>query len=268
MTTPSWILDVFAAIMLVTAAVSAARLVADRPRRRGIADAGVDAAHLLMGIAMAGMLVASLATLPNGVWVVIFAVMTAWFARCVYRESRGRGTRVLVDSHHSPHLVHSAAMVYMFAAVSTSMAGHGPGMSGMGGASGTAMQTLNAPVVALIFALLLAGYAVMDLDRLSGPAPHGQLIAAPASAVRASAVLAGAAVVGGPMSATVAPAGPARTGSSVSTRTAVTAGPGTPASDGRGAAGSARSILLNPRTAAACRIAMGVTMAFMLAIMI
>ena len=32
---PSWVLDVFAAIMLVVAAVSAARLVAARPWRRG-----------------------------------------------------------------------------------------------------------------------------------------------------------------------------------------------------------------------------------------
>ena len=32
---PSWILDIFAAIMLVVAAVSAARLVAVRPWRHG-----------------------------------------------------------------------------------------------------------------------------------------------------------------------------------------------------------------------------------------
>ena len=33
--TPAWILDIFAAIMLVVAAVSAARLVAARPWQRG-----------------------------------------------------------------------------------------------------------------------------------------------------------------------------------------------------------------------------------------
>ena len=33
--TPAWILDIFAALMLVVAAVSAARLVAARPWQRG-----------------------------------------------------------------------------------------------------------------------------------------------------------------------------------------------------------------------------------------
>jgi len=53
---PSWILDIFAAIMLVVAAVSAARLVVARPWRRGTrraALADIDLAHLLMAIAMA-----------------------------------------------------------------------------------------------------------------------------------------------------------------------------------------------------------------------
>ena len=39
MTTPAWILDILAALMLVVAAVSAARLVAARPRVRGGAAA-------------------------------------------------------------------------------------------------------------------------------------------------------------------------------------------------------------------------------------
>ena len=141
MSIPAFVLDIFAVLMLLVAAVSAGRLALDRPWRRGVMDADIDGAHLLMGIAMAGMLVASLSTLPNGVWTVIFAVMTAWFAWCVYRESRGRGIRVLVDSHHAPHLVHSAAMVYMFAAITAPAAGHASGMAGMGGAAG-GMPTL------------------------------------------------------------------------------------------------------------------------------
>jgi hypothetical protein len=264
MMTPNWILYVFAALMLVTAAVSAARLVVDRPWRRGVADADIDGAHLLMGIAMAGMLVAGLATLPNGVWVVIFAVMTAWFAWCVYREAHGRGFRVLVDSHHSPHLVHSAAMVYMFAAVSAPMEGHGSGMSGMAGASSTMMQTLSAPLVALVFALLLAGYAVMDLDRLASPAPHGPLLAASASPVPAAAAVAGAGAGGGNIA--VAAAGLATTGARVTTPPEPPGDQG-PARSGH-AQSAARSVLLSPRTAASCRIVMGVTMAFMLAIML
>jgi Domain of unknown function (DUF5134) len=265
---PGFILGIFAALMLLVAAVSAGRLALDRPWRRGVMDADVDGAHVLMGIAMAGTLVAGLSTLPNGVWTVIFAAMTAWFAWFVYRESRGGGARVLVDSHHSPHLVHSAAMVYMFAAITAPAAGHGAGMGGMGGAGG--MSTLAAPAVAFIFAILLVGYAVMDLDRLSGPAPHGSYLAA-AHAAPAGAAMAGAAAGSGTVSSGSASAATVRPEGGVATLPEQAASPAQSAGAGGSApgqgGGSVRDLLLNPRTAAGCRIAMGVTMAFMLVIM-
>ena len=133
---PSWILDIFAAIMLVVAAVSAARLVAARPwqhRTRPAALADIDVAHLLMAIAMAGMLAPGLQTLPDGAWEVIFAVMTVWFGYRVVRDAQVSGVRALAGGHCAPHLVHAGAMLYMFAAVSAPT-GHGSGgMGGMGG---------------------------------------------------------------------------------------------------------------------------------------
>ena len=177
MMTPSWILDILAAVMLLVAAISVARLVIGRPWRGGLMDADIDGAHLLMGIAMAGMLVTSLTTLPDDVWDVIFALMTAWFGWVVYRESRGRGFRVAAESHHAPHLVHAAAMLYMFVAVAAPVAGHGSGMAGMAAGS-TGMSTLNAPILAFLFALLLVGYSVVDLDRLPSPHAHGRALAA------------------------------------------------------------------------------------------
>ena len=78
---PAWLLDIFTAFMLVVAAVNATRLVVARlpagrlwvvkptgPRSwlRGSGGADNDTAHLLMGIAMAGMLAASVTTLPRG----------------------------------------------------------------------------------------------------------------------------------------------------------------------------------------------------------
>lgn len=42
-------------------------------------------------------------------------------------------------------------------------------MSGMGGTSGSAVQSLRLPAIAFVFALWLAGYVVLDLDRISGP---------------------------------------------------------------------------------------------------
>ena len=116
---PAWLLDILAAVMLVVAAVSAARLVAARPwpGGSGATPAYVDIAHLLMAIAMAGMLAASLQTLPDGAWEVIFGLMTAWFAYRVLRDARVSGLRALAGGHCAPHLIHAASMLYMFLAL-------------------------------------------------------------------------------------------------------------------------------------------------------
>jgi len=269
--TPSWILDILAGLMLLVAAISAGRLVAARPWAGSPGDADIDVAHLLMGIAMAGMLVASLSTLPNDVWDVIFAVLTGWFGWRVYHESRGEGVRVLADGHHTPHLVHSAAMLYMFVAISAPAAAGGGGMSGMSGGA-SAMQTLNAPVVAFIFALWLIVYVVLDLDRLSGPGHgHGSYFARPA-AVPADAALVGAAAGSGSVGLATGSAAPGGGDGSVATVPPQATGPGQPTGNGGAGsgstAGSARALLLGPKVAAGCRIAMGLTMAFMLIIMI
>ena len=132
--TPSWILDIFAGLMLVVAAVSVGRLGVAQPWRHGAhraALADIDVAHLLMAIAMAGMLAASLQTLPNGAWEVIFGVLTVWFAYRVARDFRVSGGRALAGGHCGPHLIHAAAMLYMFLAL-TAPAAHGSGVSGHG----------------------------------------------------------------------------------------------------------------------------------------
>lgn len=55
MTGPSWLADVLAAVVISVALFSAGRLIASRGRpRRGEVDA--DGVHVLMGVAMAGML--------------------------------------------------------------------------------------------------------------------------------------------------------------------------------------------------------------------
>jgi hypothetical protein len=267
---PSWILDIFAAIMLAVAAVSAARLAAARPGQKGApraALADVDVAHLLMAIAMAGTLVASLQTLPNGAWQVIFAVMAAWFAYRVVRDAQVSGVRALAGGHCAPHLIHAGAMLYMFAAL-TVPAAHGSGMSGMAEAAGT-MGTLGLPFLAFIFALVLIGYSIWDLDQLSGPGASGHYSLAVARVAPSGAVLAGVGAMSGAgpgvtaasTSGQVAPAvaaGPSATGQALPADAAGTCGPA--GSTGRG--------ILAPWVATSCRIAMGVTMAFMLLIMI
>ena len=202
---PSWVLDIFAAIMLVVAAVSAGRLVVARPWQHGVrraALADIDVAHLLMAIAMAGMLAASLQTLPNGAWSVIFAVLTVWFGYRVIRDAQVSGIRALAGGHCAPHFIHAGAMLYMFMAF-TAPAGHGSG--GMaGGMSG--MGTLQLPLLAFLFALLLIGYSIWDLDQLSGPGASGHYSLAAARTAPTGPVLVGVGASAGPGAAAVSPA--------------------------------------------------------------
>jgi len=245
--TPAWILDIFAAVMLVVAAVSGTRLLGAWLWRRE-AHPDVDVAHLLMGISMAGMLAPRLRTLPDAAWEVIFGLLTAWFASRVVRDARTAGVRALGGGHCAPHMVHSAAMLYMYLALVTS-SGAGSGMSGMGG---TRTQSLSYPTLAFVFGLILAGYCVRDLDQLSS---RRYSLASAASAL-ASPALAGV------------PAGSAAT---------VLSGAGASSGDRADVAPSwtrqstravTRGLLLSPEMAVTCRIAMGVTMALILFIMI
>ena len=240
---PAWLTDIFAALMLAVTAVSAARLVAARPWHRDAVITDTDVAHLLMGIAMAGMLASGLATLPNTAWAAVFAVLTAWFALRVVRDARANGVRALAGGHCAPHLVHSAAMLYMFLAVTTVSGGSGmagmAGMAGMGSSSGAAMQMLRNPTLAFLFALILIGYTAWDLDQLSGYR-HSPAVAL--------------ATAGGPALAGATTSGGLSTGDS----------PASPAGSRSGAAG----FLLSPSVTVGCRIAMGITMTLMLFLMI
>ena len=83
------------------------------------------------------MLTASLTTLPNGAWAVIFAVMTAWFASRVVLDARVSGVRALAGGHCAPHLIHATAMLYMVLALTGPAARTGDERHGGAGAHGT-----------------------------------------------------------------------------------------------------------------------------------
>ena len=175
MSTPAWLLAIFAAAMLLVAEVSAGQLVIGRAwTRRDLADAGIAGSRLLTGIALAGILVPGLSILPDAAWEAPFAVMTAWFAWCLWRENRGRAAAAAARGQYAPHLVHSAAMLYLFAALAGPSAGSAasmptmPGMPGMAGGTPGGTPTLHAPTLALILALLLIAFTVRDLDRRAG----------------------------------------------------------------------------------------------------
>jgi len=262
--TPAWILDILAALMLVVAGVSAGRLVAAQPWQRGSVFTDTDVAHLLMAIAMAGMLASSLTTLPNAAWDVIFALLTAWFAVRVVRDASANGVRALAGGHCAPHLVHSAAMLYMFEALAAPAGG--AGMSGMG-SSGSAMQTLRYPTLAFVFALILIGYTIWDLDQLSGRRYGTRPTLAPLAGV--TAAVPALAAAGGPAATPSAPQAAvlAETGGTASAPANVGVAADLDASAPE-TGSAARGFLLSPAVTISCRIAMGATMAFMLIIMI
>jgi len=264
--TPAWILDILAALMLVVAAVSAARLGLARPWRKGAAVTDTDVSHLFMGIAMAGMLTSSLTTLPNAAWEVIFALLTAWFGYRVVRDTRTSGARALAGGHCAPHLVHSAAMLYMFLALAAPASG-GSGMAGMGGmGGGSAMQTLKYPTLAFAFALILIGYTIWDLDQLSGKrySRAGASLSLAGVAAASVPTLAGA-EPGALAAGAVASGGSAQT---AETGTAPAEAPPAEAPPAAPAPAGAAAWLLSAGTTVGCRIAMGATMALMLLIMI
>ncbi len=170
MSIPDWLLDVCAGISLLVAALSAGALLAARESRRGAAD--ITICQILMGAAMAGVLVTGLHILPNAAWAVVFAVMTAWFDWRLWRQSREHGAGAAIAGPYAPHLVGSAAMLYVFTALArpapdSGMAGM-PGMSGMPGMAGgppSTLPVLRAPTLAFVFAVLLIAFTVRDLDR-------------------------------------------------------------------------------------------------------
>ena len=280
---PVWLLDAFAALMLAVAAVSAARLVAARPWRRGVVTVDSDGAHLLMATAMAGMLAPGLRTLPDRVWEVIFGLLAVWFAVRVARDARANGVRALAGGHCAPHLVHSCSMVYMFAAMTTAVGAAGMSdMGGMPGDVGSAMMTLRYPLLALVFAFVLAGYSIWDLDQVSGrryrlEAPRVSLAGvAPGVGVPALAAASGRSGTVGAASEGVAVAGVAVEAEGVpATYGAGWAAGGGEAADERVTAGvsdragaGSRAFLLSPAVTIGGRVAMGVAMAFMLIIAI
>jgi Domain of unknown function (DUF5134) len=246
---PSWIPDTLAVVMLATAAYCVSRLVAARRWRRPTHD-DVDGVHVLMGVAMAGMLVPRLNPFWDSGWEVIFGVAVAWFGWQAIRGYRSSGTRRQLAAHHAQHLLASGAMVYMFLAASAVRAGSSaPGMS-MAGSSGTVARF---PTLALVFALALFGYVIWTTDRLTAlarvaaPRTAAAPVAAPASALAAGKVAEGM---------------PAAATARAST-------------DGAGSAAPAADDLphgagppMSPRLAACCEIAMGVTMGYMLIMML
>lgn len=147
--------------MIVIAACRACRPAIARLRGKRT-ELGADGLHVLMGVAMAGMLQPRLALAPGPVWSGVFAVGAAWFAwqatPAAHRAGRARG------AHPGPHAIECAAMVYMLVPVGSWPSGRGAQMPMEGMTSGTAAGN---PALTLILALVMLGYALWAADRLT-----------------------------------------------------------------------------------------------------
>jgi hypothetical protein len=150
--------------MLLIAASCAVRLSISRSRGRAT-ETDADGLHVLMGVAMAGMLEPRLSPVPGTVWQAVFAAAAAWFAWRAVRtrtRARSRWPRGWQCVHPGPHAIECAAMVYMLLPAGT--AGYRQAMA-MPGMSGPAAA--GNPAVALVFALFMLGYVLWATDRLA-----------------------------------------------------------------------------------------------------
>jgi len=246
MDAPAWLTGSFAALMLTVATYCAGRLAVTRRWQRPT-ELDTDAGHVLMGVAMAGLLVARLRILPAATWEAVFAAGTAWFAWQLVKSRRRTAAASWRCLQPAPHLVECVAMLYMFfAATPLTARGAAAGMAGL--------APSRFSVLALLMALFMVGYVVRVADRLPLRTLAPAATPAPASAPAPAVALALAMV----------PASPAPLATSTPPDTS--APPGTPAPAGH-VSGTARPYLA-PRCAALCKIAMGLTMAYMLVLML
>lgn len=165
---PTWLAVIFGVIMLAAAVFAACRIpVAWRIGRA--TDYEVDGHHVLMGVSMAGMLIPELGIVTAGpsttIWIIVWVLVTIWFAISVIRGAQRGGPGARFSGHHLPHLIMSGAMIYMLAASTSPMGVAGvSGISSMSG-MGSAGDLVPWPTLDALFLIFMAGYAVLVIDR-------------------------------------------------------------------------------------------------------
>jgi hypothetical protein len=161
---PSWLPAAFAAVMIVVAAYSASRLAVSWLWGR-LTETDADGLHVVMGVAMAGMLVPGLNVLPTAVWAAVFAAGAAWFGGRAIIPPRLRAAGGSRCRYPVPHLIECVAMLVMLLPVGAIRpGGTGMAMPGMAAPAGLAGRL---PAVAVILMLFMIGYIIWTTDRLA-----------------------------------------------------------------------------------------------------
>jgi hypothetical protein len=207
-----------AVVLLLTAVYCATRPVTSRLLGRRF-EADVDAMHVVMGWAMAAMLVGRLGAEWSRAVVIVCLAGVAWFGSRTVRDGMRARAGGAGPGHQAQHLVACTAMLYMLRGASAG------GMTGMSGAAGTAAgrgltglsvrygpagPSMPIEILAVTVGAVLIAYAACDVFSLAAsPRPSGTMITstgtrpllAPRVAVGCQAVMGFA--MGGMMLATV-----------------------------------------------------------------
>jgi len=235
MSGPAWLAGGLAVLMMAIAVYCAGRLAVSRLQGKDT-EAAADGLHVVMGVAMAGMFEPRLTPIPGAAWRGVFAVAAAWFTWQAIRAGRRPSARC---AHPAAHAVECAAMVYMVLPLGSWPSGRGPRMTMPGMSQGT---TAGNPALTLLLALFMLGYVLWAIDRLAvlsrTAAAATPRPAAARSPLATVTVAAATGILGPPAPAAIAyPRPPGRTA-------------------------------LAPRLAACYKIAMAITMGYMLITML
>ena len=160
MNAPAWLPVILAAAMLAVAAYSLWRIAMARVLG-STADLARDAVVLLLALATAGMLVRWMHLLNPGVWAVLLGIAALWFAI--------RSALALA--------IGCAIAVYMLLAgvAPSTINGSTAGYYTMAGMSDMYKDTtITFPALGIVLSVVLLGYAVVALDRLSPSQPESQ----------------------------------------------------------------------------------------------
>jgi Domain of unknown function (DUF5134) len=117
-TAPVWLAYSFATgMLLVTVYCIVALVLTPVLKRRNHYDVSI--AHILMGVAMSGMLVPAWSVLPATLWEMVFAAVALYFLALAVRSfgprrtSGGYNNRYYQPSHYLTHALLGGGMVYM-----------------------------------------------------------------------------------------------------------------------------------------------------------
>jgi hypothetical protein len=169
---PTWLAYGLAVLMVTVSVYCVARLaVAKRWGRRN--HVAVNVSHVLMGVAMVGQLVPRWNALPDGLWEVIFGIISVYFLALGVRFVRQHGLAGTDDdhvhhlSHYLIHMVMGCAMLYMYwlgTPITTSSA---TSMSMSGPPVGIGDPGLTLFIIAVLFAS-----AIWQLDAITEFSPR------------------------------------------------------------------------------------------------